>query len=131
MATSDSTIHHWSLNNRLVGDQQRDNTEPIMRAHDVAIRGGPSIRTYTVLNDKRRIVTKDTDGNVAVYDVLKVSWIYLIIFWYLVRKNSYKMKFVRTSSQCCGSMTFWYGSGSADPCHCLMDPDPDPAIIVI
>ncbi len=26
--------------------------------------------------------------------------------------------------QCCGSMTFWGGSGSADPCLWLMDPDP-------
>ncbi len=33
--------------------------------------------------------------------------------------------------QCCGSMTFWDGSGSADPCLWLMDPDPDPAIFVI
>ncbi len=39
----------------------------------------------------------------------------------------------------CGSMTFWFGSGSADPCLWLMDldqnPDPnsvrDPAIFVI
>ncbi len=28
-------------------------------------------------------------------------------------------------------MTFWGGSGSADPCLLLMDPDPDPAIFVI
>ncbi len=37
--------------------------------------------------------------------------------------------------QCCGSMTFWCGSGSgsADPCLWLMDPDPypDPAIFII
>jgi hypothetical protein len=31
-------------------------------------------------------------------------------------------------SQCCGSMKFWYGSGSADPYLWLMDPDPDPVI---
>ncbi len=32
----------------------------------------------------------------------------------------------RTSKQCCGSMTFWggSGSGSSDPCLRLMDPDP-------
>ena len=40
----------------------------------MAIRGGPSIKTYTVLNDKRRIVTKDTEENIAVYDVLKVNY---------------------------------------------------------
>ena len=34
---------------------------------------------------------------------------------------------------CCGSMTFWYGSGSAYPCLWLMDPDsdPDPSVFVI
>ncbi len=37
--------------------------------------------------------------------------------------------------QCSGSMTFWCRSGSADPCFCLMnldpDADPDPAIFII
>ncbi len=35
--------------------------------------------------------------------------------------------------QCSGSMTFWCGSGSGDPCLWQMDPDsdPDPAIFVI
>ncbi len=35
--------------------------------------------------------------------------------------------------QCCGSMTFWCGSGSADLCLWQMDPDadPDPAIFII
>ncbi len=28
-------------------------------------------------------------------------------------------------NHCCGSMTFWGGSGSADPCLWLMDPDSD------
>jgi hypothetical protein len=34
-------------------------------------------------------------------------------------------------TQCCGSMTFWYGSRSADPCLWPMDQDPaiDPAIL--
>ncbi len=46
---------------------------------------------------------------------------------------------VHYSNQCCGSMTFWggsgSGSGSADPCLWLMDPDldvdSDPALFVI
>ncbi len=29
-----------------------------------------------------------------------------------------------------GLVPCWYGSGSADPCLSLMDPDPDPAIFV-
>jgi hypothetical protein len=37
------------------------------------------------------------------------------------------------AKQCSGSMTFWCGSGSADPCLLLIDPnaDPDPTIFVI
>ncbi len=35
-----------------------------------------------------------------------------------------------TLIQCCGSMKFWYGSGSAALYLWLMDPDPDPAIFV-
>jgi hypothetical protein len=46
---------------------------------------------------------------------------------------SLQMKVVLLSDQRCGSVTFWYGSGSGDPCLWLMDPnaDPDPAIFVI
>ncbi len=32
--------------------------------------------------------------------------------------------------QCCECVTFWYGSGSADPYQWLTDPDPDPAFFV-
>ncbi len=32
--------------------------------------------------------------------------------------------------QCCGSVTFQYGSESADPYHRLTDPNPDLAIFV-
>lgn len=39
---------------------------------DVMIKGGAAIRQFNILNDKRHIVTKDTENNVAVYDVLKV-----------------------------------------------------------
>ncbi len=35
-----------------------------------------------------------------------------------------------TIYQCCGSIKFWYGSGSADQYLLLMDTDPDPAIFV-
>lgn len=37
------------------------------------IAGGAAIKKYAVLNDKRHILTKDTDNNVAIYDVLKVQ----------------------------------------------------------
>ncbi len=37
---------------------------------------------------------------------------------------------LKTRDQCCGSMKFWYGSGSADPYLWIMDSDPDPTIFV-
>ncbi len=43
--------------------------------------------------------------------------------------NSPPPRSCHQQQQCCGSMTFWCGSGSADPCLWLMDPDP--AIFVI
>lgn len=45
---------------------------PISSKPDLFIKGNPSIRNYAVLNDKRFIVTKDTDNNVAIYDILNV-----------------------------------------------------------
>uniref|UniRef100_A0A0K0FBH9 WD repeat-containing protein 48 homolog n=1 Tax=Strongyloides venezuelensis TaxID=75913 RepID=A0A0K0FBH9_STRVS len=38
---------------------------------DIIIYGAPSIRQYVVLNDKRHIVTKDTENNVDVWDILQ------------------------------------------------------------
>lgn len=41
--------------------------------------GGASIRQYYVLNDKRMILTKDTDDNVAMWDVLTVSAVFIYV----------------------------------------------------
>lgn len=38
------------------------------------IPGDAAIVKATVLNDKRHILTKDTAGTVALYDVLRVSF---------------------------------------------------------
>lgn len=37
------------------------------------IKGGAAIKKYAVLNDKRHMLTRDTEENVALYDVLKVA----------------------------------------------------------
>ncbi len=42
------------------------NTSPL-----ITLKGTSSIKQYTILNDKRYIVTKDTDDNVSVWDVLQ------------------------------------------------------------
>lgn len=39
----------------------------------VTIKGTASIKQYHILNDKRNIVTKDTDENVSVWDVLQAK----------------------------------------------------------
>ena len=46
---------------------------PLLASPSMVISGGSSIKTFEVLNDMRFIVTKDTDNNVAVYDVLKAQ----------------------------------------------------------
>ncbi|KAF7991219.1 hypothetical protein HCN44_002781 [Aphidius gifuensis] len=42
------------------------NTEPTQ-----SIIGGPAIRHHVILNDRRYVLTKDTEDNVSLYDVLK------------------------------------------------------------
>ncbi|EZA52289.1 WD repeat-containing protein 48 [Ooceraea biroi] len=81
VATSESTINNWSISQKDwqelgIGDYCDSasnvsgnilrNTEPAQK-----ILGGPAIRHYHILNDKRHVLTKDTEENVALYDVLK------------------------------------------------------------
>ncbi|XP_066597028.1 WD repeat-containing protein 48 isoform X2 [Prorops nasuta] len=80
VATSDSTINNWSISHDWqdigIGDycdtagsgvqELVKNTEPTQK-----ILGGPAIRHCHVLNDRRHVLTKDTEENVALYDVLK------------------------------------------------------------
>ncbi len=42
------------------------------------VKGGTSIKQYHILNDKRFIVAKDTNDNVAIYDVLKVKFFFVV-----------------------------------------------------
>ncbi|XP_024938013.1 WD repeat-containing protein 48 isoform X2 [Cephus cinctus] len=80
VATSESTINNWSISQKdwQCGDYCVDtagggvggivprNTEPAQR-----ILGGPAIRHCHVLNNRRHVLTRDTEENVALYDVLK------------------------------------------------------------
>ncbi|XP_018307442.1 LOW QUALITY PROTEIN: WD repeat-containing protein 48 [Mycetomoellerius zeteki] len=81
VATSESTINNWPISQKDwqelgIGDYCDSasnvsgnilrNTEPTQK-----ILGGPAIRHYHILNDKRHVLTKDTEENVALYDVLK------------------------------------------------------------
>lgn len=44
---------------------------PLNERPEHVIKGGAAVRRFEVLNDKRHILTKDSEGNVTVYDVLK------------------------------------------------------------
>ncbi|KAL8578817.1 WD repeat-containing protein 48 [Nucella lapillus] len=73
VATTDSSIKNWPVklpNPRSSGEYDNDRIRPASTQPDFVIKGGPSIRQYHVLNDKRHILTKDTDNNVALWDVL-------------------------------------------------------------
>ncbi|GIY83904.1 hypothetical protein CDAR_224162 [Caerostris darwini] len=75
VATTDSSIKNWSVNSRnaRMEDYDTEILPPINQQADHIVKGNPSIRHYAVLNDKRHILTKDTDNNVQMYDVLKAS----------------------------------------------------------
>ena len=93
VATTDSCIKKWPI---LTGSHAASSTAGVASAADAApaaattpdvnenvaptaaepeatIAGGASIRHLAVLNDKRHIVTRDTDNSVAIWDVLKAK----------------------------------------------------------
>ncbi|XP_048249973.1 WD repeat-containing protein 48-like [Haliotis rufescens] len=73
VATTDSSIRNWPIkvpNARTSGEYDNESYHPAFTQPDFTIKGGPSIRQYYVLNDKRFILTKDTDDCVALWDVL-------------------------------------------------------------
>uniref|UniRef100_A0A8C5TNN7 WD repeat-containing protein 48 n=1 Tax=Malurus cyaneus samueli TaxID=2593467 RepID=A0A8C5TNN7_9PASS len=78
VATTKSSVNKWTLkgihNFRASGDYDNDCTNPIpplCTQPDQVIKGGASIIQCHILNDKRHILTKDTNNNVAYWDVLK------------------------------------------------------------
>ncbi|OQR71479.1 WD repeat-containing protein 48-like [Tropilaelaps mercedesae] len=70
VATTDSSLRKWSLADEKIGTAastlDRSEKKPV-----ATIKGSASIRQYKVLNDKRHILTKDTNDNVAIYDILR------------------------------------------------------------
>ncbi|CAI4231498.1 unnamed protein product [Auanema sp. JU1783] len=71
-STWSSNIKRWNISetNSNINDiaydyEGRENIVP-----ELVIPGAPSIKYHVVLNDKRHVVTKDSEGCVALYDVL-------------------------------------------------------------
>lgn len=66
MVNSQQNSSNLSLN-------EQQTLVPFNTVEEKCIKGGAAIEKYAVLNDKRFMVTRDTDQNVAIYDVLKVA----------------------------------------------------------
>jgi WD repeat-containing protein 48 len=67
VSTSNSSIRCWKLpTEKHFKEEAKMPTSPIS-----LIPGGAAIRQAAVLNDKRHILTKDANDNVALYDVLR------------------------------------------------------------
>jgi len=71
------------------------------RQRCVDVEGGACIRQYHVLTDKRHIITKDSDENVAVWDVLTVwqsikiflvlyfiQFLYFYFYWFITHYST-------------------------------------------
>ncbi|XP_026097411.1 WD repeat-containing protein 48-like isoform X1 [Carassius auratus] len=78
VSTTKSTVNKWSLKAvlglRASGDYENDCSAPLMplcTQTEQVIKGGASIIQCNILNDKRHILTKDTNNSVAYWDVLK------------------------------------------------------------
>ncbi|KPP65631.1 WD repeat-containing protein 48-like [Scleropages formosus] len=78
VSSTKSSVNKWSLkgihNFRSSGDYDNDCSAPLTpmcTQPEQVIKGGASIIQCHILNDKRHILTKDTNNNVAYWDVLK------------------------------------------------------------
>ena len=74
-STTESSVKWWDLTkldyHSVCHDPKAPELKPEVKKAEFIIPGGPSIKQCEILNDKRHIMTKDTDNNVALYDVLK------------------------------------------------------------
>ncbi|TRY75454.1 hypothetical protein TCAL_07104 [Tigriopus californicus] len=73
VSTSESHVKHWNLGRADFQRASLNSREPLLTEPDYVIRGGSSIKQYHILNDKRHILTRDTESNVALYDILKAQ----------------------------------------------------------
>lgn len=81
VATTDSSIKNWPTksddfedNNSFDGpnhnSQQNDHYPLVNSSADIVISGNPAVIKYHILNDRRHILTQESDNSVALYDVL-------------------------------------------------------------
>ncbi|PAV88354.1 hypothetical protein WR25_07590 isoform B [Diploscapter pachys] len=80
-STWNSSIKRWSLPSHTqlsIGENYIDDeysyyaalSIPFQRNPDLVVPGAASIKQHFILNDKRHVVTRDSEGGVALYDIL-------------------------------------------------------------
>jgi len=72
-SNSTSGNNNFDISNVKLIDDSNMSVKCLNEKPKQVIRGGTSVKCFTVLNDKRYIVTKDTEENVCIYDVLKAT----------------------------------------------------------
>ncbi|XP_020905705.2 WD repeat-containing protein 48 [Exaiptasia diaphana] len=78
IGTTSSNINCWPVDfAKLENESAMDNNEsepvPICTSKRMVIKGAPSINKFNILRDRRHILTKDTNDNVILWDVLKAQ----------------------------------------------------------
>ena len=86
LSTTESSVKWWNLSGLDYNSTSNNSASAVSATYhdpksseirseikkpEFVIAGGPSIKQCEILNDKRHILTKDTDNSVALYDVLK------------------------------------------------------------
>lgn len=75
VATTDSSIKNWPLqpkqqSMRYNHEHSSTSLDVVPNRPDIVLRGKPSVINYHILNDKRHILTRESDSSVGLYDVL-------------------------------------------------------------
>lgn len=75
VTTTDSSIKNWPLlpnqrSQRLNWDESTSSLDVLTYKPDITLKGKPSVINYHILNDKRHILTRESDNSVGLYDVL-------------------------------------------------------------
>ncbi|PIK57039.1 putative WD repeat-containing protein 48 [Apostichopus japonicus] len=76
VATVKSDLKCWDIKesiHRKSGDYETISSGPLLSRPKETIKGGSSIRQLSILNDKRHILTLDSDQNVALWDAVTAT----------------------------------------------------------
>ncbi len=124
-------MFYFQLKIRGTSEKFKNQPRPLLRPRSVNFR--QHIRNLS----RKTVPLNDVCSNVVKMCTFFCFSLHLAKSKLLLYKNStvnfVVRYFVKGSKQCCvrGSVTFCYGSGSADPCRWPMDPDLVPDIFVL